>query len=140
MNTDQTPPYLTAKPSPESVAFWNACESAAQKIMDVGERLPIPTALYSCKFCAEDYSWTAEDLAWNENQNGWICIECQREEVGPKGITLHEYMERNNQSLRQRCRDLADRWQSSPPMNHMPDYTAQAFARELRAIIHPIQT
>jgi len=82
MNTDDTiPPYLTAQPSPESVAFWNACERM---------REPITAAV--------------------ELEN-----------------------------LRQRCHDLADRWQSSPPMNHLPDYTAQAFARELRAIINPTQ-
>jgi len=37
---------------------------------------PIPTALYPCHLCHEDYSWPATDLWWSESQQGWKCDNC----------------------------------------------------------------
>lgn len=37
---------------------------------------PIPSPLYSCLHCREEYSWPAEDLFWSEIEQGWICHMC----------------------------------------------------------------
>ena len=53
---------------------------------------PIPTALYSCRLCHEEYSWPATDLWWSEIYQGWECDECwnSRDENHdePMGICL----------------------------------------------------
>lgn len=35
-----------------------------------------PEPLYPCKFCCEDYSLPASDLAWSERYQDWVCGEC----------------------------------------------------------------
>ena len=41
---------------------------------------PIPEPLYPCENCSEEFSWSAEDLAWYEGNNdygpGWYCTNC----------------------------------------------------------------
>lgn len=35
-----------------------------------------PEPLYPCKFCSDEYSWPASDLAWSERYQDWVCGEC----------------------------------------------------------------
>ena len=35
-----------------------------------------PEPLYPCKFCSDEYSWPASDLAWSKRYQDWVCGEC----------------------------------------------------------------
>ena len=37
---------------------------------------PIPQALYPCEYCADEYSWPADDLYWSEIDQAWVCDAC----------------------------------------------------------------
>jgi hypothetical protein len=54
-----------------------------------GSALPLPKALYSCKYCAEEYSWPADDLNWSSVVSGWVCNNCWcGDDHGDPGIRL----------------------------------------------------
>ena len=53
---------------------------------------PLPEPLYSCAYCADEYSWPAEDLFWSEALNTWICDNCWLE-VDKHWITDSEQVE-----------------------------------------------
>lgn len=61
-----------------------------------GERTkPIPEALYSCHFCAEDVSWPSRDLVWVESVPGWVCGNCYDfDAMGPRDTTLADELAR----------------------------------------------
>jgi hypothetical protein len=49
----------------------------------------IPEPLYSCKYCADEYSWPAKDLHWSEKSQDWVCRECwSYSEECEQGISL----------------------------------------------------
>lgn len=56
--------------------------------------IPIPTALYLCAMCRDDYSWPAEDLVWVEKDQRWVCNECYDSSMGPRGTTLAQEIDR----------------------------------------------
>lgn len=63
----------------------------------------IPLALYSCHHCAEDYSWPAEDLAWSNKLNEWVCENCWDDDVhGEPVIRLDAELKRQSKKL---CND-----------------------------------
>lgn len=74
----------------EAVALHPACSA-----------LPIPTALYPCKICCDEYSCPADDLYWSSRAKAWICTNCwdDDEEVhGDRGIRLDAEIKRQNMS------------------------------------------
>ena len=53
--------------------------------------LPIPKPLYSCEYCASEYSWPADDLYWCEEKRNWVCDECWDDEVHfERGTSLED--------------------------------------------------
>lgn len=72
-----------------------------------GSALPLPRALYSCKYCAEDYSWPADDLNWSSVVNGWVCNHCwETDDHGDPGIRLDREIERRLSNHEQLARHL----------------------------------
>lgn len=54
---------------------------------------PIPKALYSCYHCSIDHSWPAEDLAWTDKLETWVCRECWDHDAhGERGDSLADEM------------------------------------------------
>jgi hypothetical protein len=63
--------------------------------------LPIPRALYSCKECADEFSWPATDLHWCKRVKGWICINCwDHHEHGTIGIRLSDEIARQAREVK----------------------------------------
>lgn len=60
--------------------------------------LPIPTALYPCAHCYEEYSWPAQDLIWCPETQEWVCVECWDYEIhgDTKGTALADEIQRQN--------------------------------------------
>jgi len=59
--------------------------------------LPLPKALYSCKYCADEYSWPPDDLRWFQKVEGWVCENCWDEgDHGEPGIRLDKEIARQN--------------------------------------------
>ena len=67
--------------------------------MSKRSKKPLPEPFYSCAYCADEYSWPAEDLFWSEKTNSWICDNCWDEpdehwltdtDQVERGITLDE--------------------------------------------------
>lgn len=59
--------------------------------------LPIPQALYACKYCYEDCSWPPDDLHWSAKVEWWLCSNCWDEEYhGEHGIRLDKEITRQN--------------------------------------------
>ena len=64
-------------------------------------------ALYSCKYCAEDYSWPAEDLNWSGLVNGWVCNHCwESDDHGDPGVRLDREIQRRLSNHEQMARGL----------------------------------
>lgn len=78
-----------------------AAELAAGSRREQRLVLPLPSPLYPCAHCYQEYSWPAEDLIWCPEIHKWVCVECWDHEVhgDTKGTTLAEEIERQNTQL-----------------------------------------
>lgn len=81
-NTVAVDMYETAKRVNEAMALLKPEEKP----------MPIPSPLYPCHYCNEEYSWPAADLFWSENIKDWVCVNCwsqgHHDEI--KGMSLAE--------------------------------------------------
>lgn len=74
---------------------------------------PVPSPLYPCHLCYEDYTWPADDLHWCEVVMGWVCRECWDDEShgDEMGESLSYRQCRNSQTpVKCKCEDGSTGW------------------------------
>lgn len=97
----------TQKTMAEETDSQTPTDSPTRLPASAGSALPLPRALYSCKYCAEDYSWPADDLNWSSLVNGWVCNHCwEGDDHGDPGVRLDREIQQRLANHQQLARDL----------------------------------